>query len=135
MTESCLRCHGDLKDAPASLLKRYGSTAGFHRPLGQVVGMDTIAIPMVKVTEQLLSKSMQTFLVGGLGILLFFLTVIFITRFIITNRLTMISKHFVNAAQQEEGNISIVLRSTNEDKFELTVSDDGVGIPEDLDII
>ncbi len=36
--------------------------------------------------------------------------------------------------QQEEGNISIALQSTNEDDLELTVSDDGVGIPEDLDI-
>ncbi|MEE8432421.1 MAG: ATP-binding protein, partial [Candidatus Desulfatibia sp.] len=36
--------------------------------------------------------------------------------------------------QQEEGNISIVLQSINEDELELTVSDDGVGIPEELDI-
>ena len=102
MEESCLRCHSDPKYAPASLLKRYGSTAGFHRPLGQVIGMDTIAIPMAKIAEQLWSTSMQTFLVGGLGLLLFFLTIIFTTRFIITNRLTMISNHFVKAAQQKD---------------------------------
>ncbi len=36
--------------------------------------------------------------------------------------------------QQGEGNISIVLQSINEDEFELTVSDDGVGIPEALDV-
>ncbi len=36
--------------------------------------------------------------------------------------------------QQGEGNISIILQSVNEDEFELTVSDNGVGIPEDLDI-
>ncbi len=36
--------------------------------------------------------------------------------------------------QQREGNISIILQSTNEDGFGLTVSDNGVGIPEDLDI-
>ncbi len=36
--------------------------------------------------------------------------------------------------QQGEGNISIILQSVNEDELELTVSDDGVGIPEDLDI-
>jgi len=36
--------------------------------------------------------------------------------------------------RQGEGNISIVLQSTNEDEIELTVSDDGVGIPQDLDI-
>jgi two-component sensor histidine kinase len=36
--------------------------------------------------------------------------------------------------QQEKGNISIVLRSFNKDELRLTVSDDGIGIPEDLDI-
>ncbi|MEE8432219.1 MAG: histidine kinase dimerization/phosphoacceptor domain -containing protein [Candidatus Desulfatibia sp.] len=36
--------------------------------------------------------------------------------------------------RQREGNISIALQPTNEDELELTVSDDGVGIPEDLDI-
>ena len=33
MTDSCLHCHGVSTDAPASLVKRYGSTAGssvFH---------------------------------------------------------------------------------------------------------
>ena len=41
MTESCLRCHGDPKDAPASLIEKYGSTAGFHRPIGEIIGLDT----------------------------------------------------------------------------------------------
>lgn len=36
--------------------------------------------------------------------------------------------------QGREGKISIALRSFNEDGLELTVNDDGVGIPEDLDI-
>ena len=40
MKESCLRCHGDPADAPASLLERYGMTAGFHRPIGEIVGPD-----------------------------------------------------------------------------------------------
>ena len=36
--------------------------------------------------------------------------------------------------QEADGNILISLRSINEDEFELTVSDDGIGLPEDLDI-
>jgi len=123
MKEPCLHCHGDPKDAPVSLLKRYGSTAGFYRPLGQVVGMDTIAIPAEKITEQLWSKSMQTFLVGGLGLILFFLTIIFTTRFIITNRLTMISNHFKNAAQQEDySNINPIEIKGNDEIFDLAFS-------------
>jgi two-component sensor histidine kinase len=36
--------------------------------------------------------------------------------------------------EDRRGEISIALRSINEDEFELIVSDDGIGIPEDLDI-
>ncbi len=36
--------------------------------------------------------------------------------------------------QGKEGEISITLRSTNENEFELSVSDNGIGISEDLDI-
>ncbi len=46
--ESCLRCHGDPKDAPASLIADYGDVAGFSRPVGEVIALDTIAIPADK---------------------------------------------------------------------------------------
>jgi len=100
MQAACLGCHGDPENAPASLLKRYGSTAGFHRPLGKVIGMDTIAIPIVKITEHLWPKSMQAFFLIALGLLLFFLSIIYLTRFIVTKRLSSITEHFLTAAQQ-----------------------------------
>lgn len=102
MRESCLRCHGDPKDAPKSLLKKYGAAAGFHRPIGMIIGSDTVAIPIKKISEQLWSESIPTLILSGFSLLLFFLAIIFTTRFVITNRLTTISKHFVNAAQQED---------------------------------
>ncbi|MEJ2658340.1 MAG: ATP-binding protein [Desulfobacterales bacterium] len=109
MKESCLRCHGDPKDAPASLLKRYGATAGFHRPIGMIIGSDTIAIPMNKISQQLWSESIPTFLISGLSLLFFFFAIIFTIRLVITNRLSTISKHLVNAAQQEDySNISSI---------------------------
>ena len=100
MKDSCLRCHGDPKDAPASLLKRYGSTAGFHRPIGQVIGMDTVAIPMTKISEKLWSEFITTFIISGLGLLFFFGVIVLITRFLIINRLSIISQHFTYAAQE-----------------------------------
>ena len=100
MEKACLRCHGDPGKAPASLVKRYGSTAGFHRQLGKVIGMDTVAIPMVKLTQQLWPELRQAFFLIALGLLLFFLSIIFLTRFIVTKRLSSITKHFLTSAQQ-----------------------------------
>ena len=48
MEEGCLRCHGDPKDAPSSLVARYGDTAGFRRPIGEIIALDMVAIPIDK---------------------------------------------------------------------------------------
>ena len=46
ITAECLHCHGDPKDAPAALLKKYGDKASFYRKIGDVAGLDTVAIPI-----------------------------------------------------------------------------------------
>ncbi len=54
---------------------------------------------------------------------LFFLAIIFTTRFIITNRLTMISNHFVNAARQEDySNINYIEIKGRDEIFDLASS-------------
>mgnify|MGYP000591045430 CR=1 FL=1 len=42
---SCLQCHGRPEDAPATLVERYGATAGFGRQVGEV-SLDLAAIPV-----------------------------------------------------------------------------------------
>jgi|GEM_PF-370334 len=42
---SCLQCHGRPEDAPATLLERYGATAGFGRSVGEV-SLNLAAIPV-----------------------------------------------------------------------------------------
>ncbi len=102
MKEECLRCHGDPKDAPASLLKRYGPVAGFHRPMNEIIGSDTVAIPTARVSEKLWSESIPVLLMGGAMLLIFFLAILFVIRFTITDRLTMISRHFALLARQKD---------------------------------
>ncbi|MBF0139074.1 MAG: DUF3365 domain-containing protein [Magnetococcales bacterium] len=46
--ESCLTCHGDPKEAPPGLTENYGSTSGFHWPLGKVVSATIVQIPVEK---------------------------------------------------------------------------------------
>jgi PAS domain S-box-containing protein len=104
MEESCLNCHGDPKNAPASLIEKYGSVAGFYQPMGKVIGMDTVAIPIAKVTEKLWFELKNTFLFGAIGLLLFFVVIIFVIKVLIINRLILISKHFLTAV--EESNYS-----------------------------
>jgi signal transduction histidine kinase len=102
MEQSCLLCHGDPKDAPASLLEQYGATAGFHRPPGQVIGLDMVAIPVGRISEIIKSASIASFAVGSLGLCCFFLALGLITKILVINRLTTIAKHFKKAAIQDD---------------------------------
>ncbi|HKI49467.1 MAG TPA: DUF3365 domain-containing protein, partial [Desulfobacteria bacterium] len=123
MKEECLRCHGDPKDAPASLLERYGPVAGFHRPMNEIIGSDTVAIPTERISEKLWAESIPVFLIGGLMLLLFFFAILWVIRFTITDRLTMISRYFANAARQEDySNIEPIRIKGNDEISDLVFS-------------
>jgi PAS domain S-box-containing protein len=94
MKKACLQCHGNPKDAPIELIKRYGPNASFYRPLGEVVGMDTIAIPSDTVNKLLLSEKFKNIGFLGIVILLLSASLIFVFKFVITDRLSRISNHF-----------------------------------------
>lgn len=96
MKKACLRCHGDPKDAPIELIKRYGPDASFYRPLGEVVGMDTIAIPSDIIKNQIISEKFKNIGFLGAVILLLSASLIFIFKFVITDRLTVITDHFLD---------------------------------------
>jgi len=102
MEESCLRCHGDPENAPASLIETYGSVAGFNRPIGKVIGMDTIAIPITKISEKLWSELKNTFFMGAIGLLLLLCAVVMAIKMLVINRLTHISKHFAAAVEKSD---------------------------------
>ena len=97
MEESCLRCHGEPRDAPQALLERYGDKAGFHRPLGDVVALDTVAIPVDKYRSAALVHTARSsvFLLLALGLLL--VAVYYAFQLLVTRRLVRISRHFSNA--------------------------------------
>ena len=48
---SCLKCHGQPEIAPADLLRRYGSKAGFYEQVGRKRALISIRVPMSGVLE------------------------------------------------------------------------------------
>ena len=102
MQRSCLRCHGNPSDAPHGLIKRYGPNASFNRSLGEVVGIDTIAIPSDTVKKMLWNKQLEN--TGFLGILILLLSasLVFVFKFVITDRLGEITRHLLESRGQSE---------------------------------
>jgi PAS domain S-box-containing protein len=126
MEKVCLRCHGDPSDAPIELIKKYGPDASFYLPLGKVVGLDTIAIPSDTVKQILWNEKLKN--IGFLGVLIAFLSLslVFVFKFTITDRLSKITAHFLDTEKQGkeekigeieikgEDEIAILIRSFNE---------------------
>ena len=102
MEKACLRCHGDPADAPIELIKRYGPDASFYRPFGEVVGMDTIAIPSNTVKEMLRNEEFKDLGFLGMVILLLVASLVFVFKFVITDRLSRITNHLLDVEKQSE---------------------------------
>ncbi len=106
MEQSCLRCHGKPADAPAQLLDIYGSQASFNLPLGKIVGLDTIAIPKEKLTALFLNDAINNFTLLGVGLILLCISLVFIFKFVITDRLSSITEHFA-LTEEKDGVVEI----------------------------
>jgi signal transduction histidine kinase len=122
---SCLRCHGRPEDSPKSLLARFGATGGFDRKVGDVAGVDMIAIPMDRVNAALRASATNAGIVTAVYLLLLLAAILIAFRYMVARRLAAITSHFQTAATQTgdgvvatvavQGNdeISILARSFN----------------------
>ncbi len=81
--DSCLKCHGDPLDAPASLVERYGDVAGFGRSTNDIA-IKAVGVP---ISAAMLLARNNTFILGGFAgaflLCLFFLTSFQIRRLVI----------------------------------------------------
>ncbi len=98
--KTCLQCHGRPEDCPKSLLERYGSTGGFYRKIGDVAGMDMIAIPLDKVNATLAADATTSIVSTALWLVVLFGFVLVAFRSIVTRRLTALTNHFQESAER-----------------------------------
>ncbi len=103
MEERCLRCHGDPADSPKMLLERYGTTGGFHHQVGELAGMDLMAVPMDPMEAAVASQTKGNLLALGIWLMALFATVFGAFSLIVGRRLGAITRHFQTAAREETG--------------------------------
>ncbi|MFH2128829.1 MAG: DUF3365 domain-containing protein [bacterium] len=60
----CLTCHGNPSDAPKELLDLFGTEQSFGYSVGDIVGADTIYIPMDSTNLMIKEKTLWVFLIG-----------------------------------------------------------------------
>ena len=84
--ESCMSCHGDPADAPAELLRLYGSEKGFGKTVGEIAGLIAVNIPVDSALAGIQEKATSVFLVVLLGVFGFYLVLmVFFNRVVIHN--------------------------------------------------
>jgi len=100
ITAACLHCHSVPEKAPQSLIARYGDTRSFGYQLGDVAGMDTIAIPLSTVQAALTRDATRHLTIAAVWVALLFVALLAAFRYIVTRRLAAIAGHFQEAAQR-----------------------------------
>lgn len=96
---SCLLCHGDPGDAPAALVERYGDEGGFHLAVGDVAGMDMVAVPMATIHAGVLAESKDHLLALAVILAVGLAGIVIALRIIVVNRLSSISRRLVAATE------------------------------------
>ncbi len=94
MKEDCLQCHGDPRDAPVSMLERYGTQAGFYRTVGQVIALDAVAIPCQRFAAALVGKVVTESAVPVCGVAAGFWVIAWVFHRIVARRLARMRLHF-----------------------------------------
>lgn len=117
MEQSCLQCHGTPDDAPLSILEQYGREAGFYRPLGKVIALDTVGVPLGKINTRLWQELRTRLFILATGCLILLIITFLVVKIFVSNRLHKISDHFKVAAAAENGSQVKPLEIDGEDEI------------------
>lgn len=72
--KDCLLCHGDPSRAPKGLIKKYGKTSGFGWKEGDIMGVESVAVPIAVALAQVKDTAISTFVFGFLTMVFLFLS-------------------------------------------------------------
>ncbi|MCL4474879.1 MAG: DUF3365 domain-containing protein [Nitrospirae bacterium] len=62
--KGCLKCHGDPSHAPGGLVKKYGTETGFGWREGDVIGVESVTIPLAVTLGQITGIAISSFIFG-----------------------------------------------------------------------
>jgi serine/threonine protein kinase len=99
---SCLRCHGDYRNAPVSLVERYGAKGGFRFKSGDMAAINSVAIPVSTSLARIRRDSVIVFLVilATSALILFLLNLLF-SRLVIS-RLARVSSSLLKEGDSSD---------------------------------
>ncbi|MFZ6760132.1 diguanylate cyclase domain-containing protein [Undibacterium sp. Ji50W] len=86
---SCMACHGRVQDAPAAMVKIYGSSHGYGWKLNDIVGVQIVTIPLERSNERS-AAAFRNFLWPLVGVFaLLFITLNILLQYWVLNPLSL----------------------------------------------
>jgi len=105
-SKSCLKCHGDPKDAPAELVAQYGNERGFHESPNSIRALISIRVPLapsIREANQITDLiSLITFFIMAT---IYGLVYFFVLRIDREQRAVIASTHSIQAAKEYAENL------------------------------
>ncbi len=102
MEQECLHCHGNPADAPPGLIKIYGTKGGFNKKVGDVIGVESIAIPLGQTFAQINDLVISIFMMGLIGVAFLFVSLNYLINRIAVRPIKSVSRFFKSVVEGEE---------------------------------
>ncbi|MCL5023769.1 MAG: DUF3365 domain-containing protein [Nitrospirae bacterium] len=103
MEEQCVTCHGDPSHSPQSLIQRYGKNHGHSWKVGDIAGLESVAIPVDETFYRLRQIAFSLFLLGLTGMAVLFLVLNYFYYTIAAKPLQRASSFFQSIASGGKG--------------------------------
>jgi len=103
MEAQCLICHGDPSYAPKSLIKIYGNDHGFYRKIGNIAGVESVAIPVDEAFHHITQLAFSIFILGLLGMAATFLIINYFHYVVLIKPLRKVGSFFKSVVAGEKG--------------------------------
>ncbi len=115
MRQECLLCHGKPEDAPPALIKLYGTSGGFNRKVGDVIGVESIAIPLGQTLTKINDLVVSIFLMGLIGVVFLFFSLNYLINRIAVKPIKTVSSFFKSVVDgQQDLSTRLAVKSHDE---------------------
>ncbi|MCF8085866.1 MAG: DUF3365 domain-containing protein [Desulfohalobiaceae bacterium] len=71
-TQSCMRCHGEPRNAPDRIVEQYGAQRGFHYKPGEIAGVVSVGFPIQRTVNMIQGATLSYLSLYLVGIAAFF---------------------------------------------------------------
>ncbi len=120
--KECLSCHGKPEDAPAEIRKLYGAGGGFNRKLGEIIGVESITIPLGDTFSQIQGLVLSIFIMGIFGMIFLFLALNYYINILAVSPIKSMSRYFRSVVEGKEPLKALLIVKTKDEIGELARS-------------